>query len=104
MNNWIKHGQVLNFSGFEVEIRHCPGHCPGNVIFWFRDEKVCFVGDVIFRESIGRFDLPGGDFDLLEASISNHIYSLPDDTKLMSGHGPETTVSHEIKNNPFVRL
>ena len=67
-------------------------------------EKVCFVGDVIFRESIGRFDLPGGDFDLLEASISNHIYSLPDDTKLMSGHGPETTVSHEIKNNPFVRL
>ena len=65
-------------------------------------EKICFCGDLIFNESVGRVDLPGGDWDALEKSIREQIYTMPDDTILLSGHGPQTTVGHEKKNNPFV--
>jgi len=82
---------------------HCPGHCPGNVAFYFEQEQVCFVGDVIFSGSIGRTDLPGGDFSDLEKSIREKIYRLPDETKLGVGHGPDTTVGQEKQTNPFVR-
>ena len=61
------------------------------------------MGDVIFRESVGRYDLPGGDFEKLEFSIQEKIFSLPPETKLLVGHGPQTTVSHEMQSNPFVR-
>jgi len=103
VDTWISHGGELNFLGSSVEVRHCPGHCPGNVVFWFKDEKVCFVGDVIFRESVGRYDLPGGDMATLRDSILKNIYSLPDDTILCPGHGPTTTVGYEKTHNPFVR-
>ena len=62
ITKWIEHGDKLDLWGRRVEIRHCPGHCPGNIIFWIRKENICFVGDVIFSGSIGRADLPGGDF------------------------------------------
>ena len=103
ISNWVEQGDQLDFLGSKAEVRHCPGHCPGNVIFWFGDESLCFVGDVIFREGVGRYDLPGGDFNQLEQSILNNIFTLPGETKLLSGHGPITTVNHEIKSNPFVR-
>jgi hydroxyacylglutathione hydrolase len=103
VTHWVKEGEVLDFFGSPVEVRHCPGHCPGNIAFWFKDDSCCFVGDVIFRESVGRYDLPGGDFEKLEVSIQEKIYSLPPETKLLVGHGPPTTVSHEMQNNPFVR-
>lgn len=103
ITRWVEHGEKLSFMGLEVEVRHCPGHCPGNVVFWFPSEKCCFVGDVIFRESVGRYDLPGGDFNKLENSIQQQIYTLPSDTELFPGHGPKTLVSHEMENNPFVR-
>ncbi len=103
VTHWVKEGEVLDFFGSPVEVRHCPGHCPGNIAFWFKDDSSCFVGDVIFRESVGRYDLPGGDFEKLEVSIQEKIYSLPPETKLLVGHGPPTTVSHEMQNNPFVR-
>ena len=103
VTHWVKEGEVLDFFGSQVEVRHCPGHCPGNVVFWFKDDSCCFVGDVIFRESVGRYDLPGGDFEKLEFSIQEKIFSLPPETKLLVGHGPPTTVSHEMQSNPFVR-
>ncbi|MBE0670314.1 MAG: MBL fold metallo-hydrolase, partial [Anaerolineales bacterium] len=63
---------------------------------------ICFCGDVIFNGSVGRTDLPGGNFDTLEKSIREQIYTMPDETRLLSGHGPETTVGYEKKHNPFV--
>ena len=103
ITKWIEHGDKLDLWGREVEIRHCPGHCPGNIIFWIRQENICFVGDVIFSGSIGRADLPGGDFVTLEKSIQKQIYTLPAETKILPGHGPDTLVSDEIRANPFVR-
>jgi len=103
IDTWVAHGEELSFLDSEVEVRHCPGHCPGNIIFWFKNENVCFVGDVIFRESVGRYDLPGGDMDTLQHSILKHIYTLPDETVICPGHGPATTVGYEKMHNPFVR-
>lgn len=103
ITRWIKEGEILELWGRKVAIFHCPGHCPGNVVFWLPDEEICFVGDVIFSGSIGRADLPGGDFTLLESSIREKIYVLPGHTKLLPGHGPDTSVEIERESNPFVR-
>lgn len=102
INHWVDEGDVLDLWGREVEVRHCPGHCPGNVVFWVKSENRCFVGDVIFAGSVGRSDLPGGDFETLEKSIRKNIYTLPDDTILHPGHGGETRVFEEKRSNPFV--
>ena len=102
INHWVDEGDVLDLWGREVEVRHCPGHCPGNVVFWVKSENRCFVGDVIFAGSVGRSDLPGGDFETLEKSIRKNIYTLPNDTILHPGHGEETRVFEEKRSNPFV--
>jgi glyoxylase-like metal-dependent hydrolase (beta-lactamase superfamily II) len=73
-------------------------------VFYVAEAKVCFCGDLIFAGSVGRTDLPGGDFDTLAKSIREQIFTLPDDTRLLSGHGPETTVGQEKMNNPFVGM
>lgn len=86
--------------GFEV--RHAPGHTPGHVVFYAPEYKVAFCGDVIFAGSIGRTDLPGGSYRQLIQSIQTQILSLPDDTRLLSGHGPQTTVGEERLSNPFL--
>jgi glyoxylase-like metal-dependent hydrolase (beta-lactamase superfamily II) len=103
ITRWIEEGESLDLWGRKVSIFHCPGHCPGNVVFWIPDEEICFVGDVIFSGSIGRADLPGGDFSMLERSIREKIYGLPNHTKLLPGHGPDTSVEIEKESNPFVR-
>jgi hydroxyacylglutathione hydrolase len=103
ITNWVECGDKLDLLGREVEVRHCPGHCPGNIIFWVKQESICFVGDVIFAGSIGRADLPGGDFATLEKSIQKNIYTLPEKTKILPGHGPNTVVAEEILTNPYVR-
>jgi hydroxyacylglutathione hydrolase len=103
ITRWVKEGDELDLWGRTVKVMHCPGHCPGNIALMISDEKICFVGDVIFYGSVGRTDLPGGDFSKLEDSIRSKIYSLPDDTVLAVGHGPDTTVSREKLSNPFVR-
>ena len=103
ITRWIEEGESLDLWGRKVSILHCPGHCPGNVVFWIPDEEICFVGDVIFSGSIGRADLPGGDFAMLERSIREKIYGLPNHTKLLPGHGPDTSVEIEKESNPFVR-
>jgi hydroxyacylglutathione hydrolase len=96
------HGQILHLGSSEFEVRHAPGHTPGLVVFYCAPENVCFCGDLIFQGSVGRTDLPGGDWETLEESIREQIYTLPDGTRLLSGHGPETTVGWEKRSNPFV--
>lgn len=98
----LKHGMILRLGGNQFEVRHAPGHTRGHVILYCAEEKVVFCGDVIFQGSIGRTDLPGGDFNTLIQSIRTQILTLPDDTRLLSGHGPETTVGQERRFNPFL--
>jgi glyoxylase-like metal-dependent hydrolase (beta-lactamase superfamily II) len=98
----LHQGQQLKLGGHTFEVRYCPGHTPGHVMFYCVTEKVAFCGDVIFEGSIGRTDLPGGDYATLIDSIRMEILSLPDDTRLLSGHGGETTVGIERRYNPFL--
>ncbi len=97
----LEDGGRVPFAGGEIEVRHVPGHAPGELMFLLPGYAI--VGDCIFRESVGRTDLPGGDMGVLEKSIRERIYTLPDELVLVSGHGPDTTVGHEKANNPFVR-
>jgi len=96
----VKPGEA-QFAGFDCTIFHTPGHSKGSLTFYFPEAKVAFVGDLIFYRSIGRTDFPGGDLDILKRSVTEHIFTLPPNTKLLSGHGPETTVSDEQNHNPF---
>jgi len=96
------HGQILRLGSVEFEVRFTPGHTAGHCILFVPSEKVCFCGDLIFAGSVGRTDLPSGNWEQLETSIREHVFSMPDDTRLLSGHGPETTVGEEKRNNPFV--
>lgn len=98
----LQHGQLLHLGGNLIEVRHTPGHTRGHVVFYCSQQKVVFCGDVIFNSSIGRTDLPGGDYDTLIKSIHTQILTLPDDTRLLSGHGPETSVGYERLVNPFL--
>jgi hydroxyacylglutathione hydrolase len=96
-------GQTLQLGSAQFEVRTTPGHTPGHCVLYCAEANVCFCGDLIFAGSVGRADLPGGDWDMLEKSIREHIFTLPDETRLLSGHGPETTVGDEKRFNPFVR-
>jgi len=96
------HGMKMKLGSNEFEVRFTPGHTPGHCVLVCAGEKVCFCGDLIFAGSVGRTDLPGGDWEALEKSIREQIYTLPDDTRLLSGHGPETTVGREKRENPWV--
>ncbi|HLP06550.1 MAG TPA: MBL fold metallo-hydrolase [Opitutaceae bacterium] len=99
----VQQGDTFELLGETVEVRHVPGHCPGNVLFYFQKTGAAFVGDAIFAGSIGRTDLPRGGFEMLERSIKTQIYTLPEDTALYPGHGPETDVATEKATNPYVR-
>ncbi|MFP3854905.1 MAG: MBL fold metallo-hydrolase [Anaerolineales bacterium] len=81
---------------------HTPGHTPGHMAFYQQQAAVIFCGDLIFQGSVGRVDLPGGDPQVLLASIRQHVLTLPDDTELLPGHGPPTTVARERNSNPFL--
>jgi glyoxylase-like metal-dependent hydrolase (beta-lactamase superfamily II) len=98
----LHHGQMLHVGRHLIEVRHTPGHTRGHVIFYCADEKLAFCGDVMFQGSIGRTDLPGGDYQTLINSIQTQILSLPDDTRLLCGHGAETSVGRERKWNPYL--
>ncbi|MFT3870624.1 MAG: MBL fold metallo-hydrolase [Nibricoccus sp.] len=105
---WVAQGDKFPALGVEVEVRHVPGHCPGNVLFYFAGNKTtkaagaAFVGDALFAGSVGRTDLPGGSFEQLDQSIREQIYTLPDDTIVFPGHGPRTAVRNEKQSNPYV--
>lgn len=98
----LEGGNRLWLGRHEFEVRHCPGHTPGHVLFLLREEGVVFCGDLIFRDGVGRVDLPGGDWTTLQASLRREVLSLPDEFRLLSGHGPETTVGRERRANPFL--
>lgn len=99
--NW-EDGEVYELGELRFSVRHCPGHTKGHVVFAEETEKRVFVGDCLFIGSIGRTDLPGGNYDQLIDSIKRNILSLDDNTVVYSGHGPETTVGHERNTNPFL--
>lgn len=103
VDHWLRAGERLAVLGTEAEVRHVPGHCPGNVLFYFPSLGAAFVGDALFNRGVGRTDFAGGDFETLSGSIRKQIYTLPDDTRVFSGHGPETTVGAEKAGNPYVR-
>jgi hydroxyacylglutathione hydrolase len=103
IDHWIKAGDTLDLLGDQLEVRHVPGHCPGNILVYVASVQAAIVGDVIFAGSVGRYDFPGGDFSVLEQSIKTQVYTLPDATIIYPGHGPNTSVAEEKNGNPFVR-
>ena len=98
----LHHGQVLHLGRYDFEVRHTPGHTSGHVVFYCPEEGAVFSGDVIFAGSIGRTDLPGGDYQMLIDSIREQLLTLTGETKLYSGHGEMTTVGEERCWNPFL--
>lgn len=98
----LSEGMTLRLGRHHIEVHHTPGHTPGHVIFYCRASALVLCGDLIFQGSIGRVDLPQGDMQTLLRSIKGQILQLPDETRLLPGHGPETTVGHERATNPFL--
>ncbi|MCA1648225.1 MAG: MBL fold metallo-hydrolase [Chloroflexi bacterium] len=96
-------GQDLEIAGVNVRVIHTPGHTPGSLCLYAADARLLFSGDTLFRESIGRTDLPGGDTEQIIRSISQRLFELPEDTRVLPGHMQETTIAHERAHNPFVR-
>lgn len=101
-DGFITDGESLAIGGMQFEARLTPGHAPGHLVFVMHEQRVAIVGDCIFRDSIGRTDLPGGDALVLKDSIETHILSLPDDFTLLPGHGPTTTVGRERAENAIL--
>ena len=94
--------QFFRLGKYPIRVFHTPGHSPGSCIYYCANGQVVFTGDLIFHHSIGRTDLPGGHWDELQASILNVVYTLPDETRILPGHGEETTVREEKDRNPFI--
>lgn len=102
VDGYLGEGSGLVFGDTRMKILFVPGHAPGHVAFYSAADKVLISGDVLFQNSIGRTDLPGGNFPALEKSIREKLYVLPDDTTVYPGHGPKTTIGFEKRTNPFV--
>lgn len=100
---YLEEGKGVEFGNTRLEVIHTPGHSPGSVCFINTSEKLVIGGDVLFRGSIGRTDLPGGDFNTLKRSIQEKVYLLPDEYTVYSGHGDETSIGQEKNTNPFVK-
>jgi glyoxylase-like metal-dependent hydrolase (beta-lactamase superfamily II) len=101
--NSLEESEKVTLDDEELELRFVPGHAPGHLILISHKSKAVIAGDTLFRGSIGRTDLPGGNHDLLLKSIRKEMYSLPEDYTVWPGHGPSTTIGWEKKNNPFVK-
>lgn len=97
----MKEGDVLTFGSIRLEVLDTPGHTPGHVSLYSPETESIFVGDTLFAGSIGRTDFPGGSFEQLIRSVKSKIFTLPGNTKVFPGHGPETTVEREKRANPF---
>lgn len=101
-DRWLAHGDTVRFGDVELEVLHCPGHTPGHVVFFHRAGRLALVGDVLFRGSIGRTDLPRGNYAQLIDSIRNRLWPLGNDVSFIPGHGPGSTIGTERRGNPFV--
>lgn len=95
---------TISFGNSELKILFTPGHSPGSICFYNAEEGFVIAGDVLFRGSIGRTDLPGGDYNTLISSVRNNLFLLDDAVKVFPGHGPSTTIGFEKQNNPFVKI
>ncbi len=101
-DRWLEGGDSVTVGNIRFDVRHCPGHTPGHVVFVQPEHRIAFVGDVLFQGSVGRTDFPRGDFDTLVRSITTQLWPLGDDVRFVPGHGPMSTFGDERRDNPFV--
>lgn len=101
-DHMLADGDVVSVGRLSLDVLYTPGHAPGHLCFYLKEHNVIFDGDVLFQQSIGRTDLPGGDYATLLQSIRTRLLPLPDDTHVLSGHGPATTIGQERQGNPFL--
>ena len=99
---WLEHNDWVEIGCEKLEVRHCPGHTPGHVIFYHAGDHLAIVGDVLFNGSIGRTDFPRGDYATLMNSIRQQLLTLEDEVEIITGHGPMSTIGHERRTNPFL--
>ena len=103
-DHFLQEGDTVSFGNSVLDVLFVPGHSAGHIAFVNEEQRLCIGGDVLFQQSIGRTDLPGGNFETLIQSINNKFFPLPDDTVVYSGHGPSTTIGHEKAHNPFCAI
>ena len=100
---FLEEQSIIEQAGIKLSVLHTPGHSPGGICLYCEDEGIVFTDDTLFADSIGRTDFPNGNTEQLLHSIREKLFTLPDETKVYSGHGPTTTIGHEKKYNPFLR-
>jgi hydroxyacylglutathione hydrolase len=101
-NRWLEQGDTVTVGNVSLEVRYCPGHTPGHVVFVHHESKLAIVGDVLFKDGIGRTDFPRGDYQALIHAIQTQLFTLPDDYQFVAGHGAMSTIGREKQHNPFV--
>ncbi|AOT08410.1 MBL fold metallo-hydrolase [Pseudoalteromonas luteoviolacea] len=101
-HHWLNEGDVVELGELRLQVRHCPGHTPGHVVFYEPASATVLVGDVLFKGSVGRTDFPKGDASQLKHAIKTKLFTLDDETRVLSGHGEDTTIGYEKRNNPFM--
>jgi hydroxyacylglutathione hydrolase len=102
-DQWLEHEEEIEVKGVQLKALHTPGHTPGSMCFLFEKQKLLIAGDTLFQGSIGRTDLWGGDYQKIEKSIQEKLYTLDEDTAVITGHGESTSIGHEMRSNSFVR-
>ena len=102
-DKWLEDGDEVSVGNIRFSVLHCPGHTPGHIIFYNSVSKIAFVGDVLFKGSIGRTDFPRGDHDTLINAIKTKLLPLGDDVEFIPGHGPNSTLGEERRNNPYIQ-
>lgn len=103
LGKYLHEGDTVTFGNTELKVIHVPGHSPGSLVYYNEKNASLFCGDVLFEGSIGRADLAGGNFDQLIEGIRSKLFVLPEETRVYSGHGNDTSIGYEKKNNPFFR-
>lgn len=100
-DRWLEDGNQVRLGRVTLDVLHCPGHTPGHIVFFDADSRMAFVGDVLFKGSVGRTDFPRGDHEMLIRSIRERLFPLGDDVSFIPGHGPASTFGHERRTNPY---
>ena len=103
-DQWLEHEEEIDVKGVQGKALHTPGHTPGSMCFLFANQKLLIAGDTLFQGSIGRTDLWGGDYQQIEKSIQEKLYTLDEETAVITGHGESTNIGHEMRSNSFVRV
>jgi len=101
-DRWLQHGDTVTVGQLTLQVLHCPGHTPGHVVFFEPESRLAFVGDVLFKGSVGRSDFPQGSHQQLIESIKTRLWPLGNDVRFIPGHGPDSSFGYERSNNPYV--